>query len=145
MAWKFQQHKTFTAQQDIKVSMLVKEMSTYSYLYTSEDFNSTFKERLKEIKRTNNFSADHLFKANLLTHNKIEIWKLNVQGDFKTKMFTLDYQKPSFKKVYDGDNLKEIETFNQENTDEVVKRLEDSGKWDEVGVDIEGDIICYTY
>lgn len=89
--WKVTEHKRSNQQQELNVVSLVKEMAEYTFASYAQQFIDSFKERLSEISRQNNFSADLLYRATQRNLKSIEIWKMDVQGDFKYKMFTLDY------------------------------------------------------
>lgn len=91
--WKITEGKSSSAQQEVKVKMIVREMAEGTYATYAEAFIEAFKDRLKEIPRTNVFSADHFYKCKEISLYSVEICKLDVKGDFKYRMFTLDYQK----------------------------------------------------
>lgn len=91
MSWKVTEHKTSSQQQELNVKNLVKEMAEYSYATYAEQFINHFKDLIKDIPRKNNFSADLLYMVTQRNLKSVEVWKLNVQGDYKYKMFTLDY------------------------------------------------------
>lgn len=46
-------------------------------------------------------------------------------------------------KVIDGDNHVIIQTFTKNERKEVLKRLEEAKRWEDIGTDVEGDIIVY--
>jgi hypothetical protein len=46
-------------------------------------------------------------------------------------------------RVIDGDNMRMLEFFAAEDTNSVLARYRAMGKWDEVEVDGEGDVILY--
>jgi hypothetical protein len=52
--------------------------------------------------------------------------------------------KTETKKVIDGDTMKCLETFDEDETKTVVKKYTDIGKWDDVSIDSDGDIILYA-
>jgi hypothetical protein len=88
MKWKIQQHKVGNNQQELKVSILVKEM-TETWAHDAETWCNSLKDKLKEIPRKNNFSADFAYKATPRNHTSLEVWKMKVNGDFNYKMFTV--------------------------------------------------------
>lgn len=88
MKWKIEQHKVFNNQQEIKVSILVKEMAE-TWANDSETWISAFKDKLKEIPRKNIFSAEFAYKATPRNHTSLEVWKMKANGDFNYKMFTV--------------------------------------------------------
>lgn len=47
------------------------------------------------------------------------------------------------KKVIDGDKMKCLETFLSEETEKVMKKYKEDGKWEDVSLDNDGDIIIY--
>ena len=47
------------------------------------------------------------------------------------------------KSVIDADNNRIIRSFTKEQTDEVFKHYKSLGKWDDVSIDIDGDIILW--
>ena len=75
----------------MNVILLLKEMAEYSFASYAEQFINSFKERIVEIPRHNNFSADLLYKVTPRNHKSVELWKMTVEGDFKYKMLTLDF------------------------------------------------------
>lgn len=91
MQWRLIENKTPRGQQEIKVKQLLREMAEYSYATYAEAFENHFKQLVKEIPRTNNFSADILFKVKQRNFKSVEVWKMTPEGDYKYKMFTLDY------------------------------------------------------
>lgn len=47
------------------------------------------------------------------------------------------------KKVYDADNQKILEHFEESETEKIVAKYEAIGKWDDISVDIDGDICLW--
>lgn len=47
------------------------------------------------------------------------------------------------KKVIDADNQRVIETFDVSETERVKAKYEAMGKWSDISVDIDGDIILW--
>ena len=47
------------------------------------------------------------------------------------------------KKVIDADNQKILEYFNPEETEKVKLKYEAKGKWDDISIDSDGDIILW--
>lgn len=88
MNWKLQEHKLGNGQQELQVRILVKEMLNWDCL-DSESFIRRFKDELPNIKRTNSFSAENMFKATPRNWYSLEIWKLKADGEYNYKMFTL--------------------------------------------------------
>lgn len=50
---------------------------------------------------------------------------------------------PMSSKVIDGDNMKILEWYDPKDEYEVRKRYEAMGKWDDVSVDRDGDLILW--
>ena len=91
MPWKITEHKSPKGQQELKVLALLKEMVEYSYATYAEQFENHFKQLVKELPKTNNYSADLLYKITQVNTKRVEVWKMTVTGDPKYKMFTLDF------------------------------------------------------
>lgn len=89
--WKLIEHTKIKGKQEIMVKQLLKEMAEYSYATYAEQFENHFNQLVKEIPRSNNYSADLLFKVTQRNHKSVEVWKMTVTGEFKYKMFTLDF------------------------------------------------------
>jgi hypothetical protein len=53
--------------------------------------------------------------------------------------------EPAFpaKRVINGDTMKIVETFDPKETEEKVKYYQSLGKWNDVSVDKDGDIILW--
>lgn len=47
------------------------------------------------------------------------------------------------KKVIDADNKRVLETFDPKDTDKVLEKYQNDGRWEDVGVDVDGDIILW--
>lgn len=88
MNFKIQQHKVGNTSQELKVSILVKEMKE-TWAHDAETWCSAFKDKLAEIPRYNSFSAEFFYKATPRNHTSLEVWKLKANGDFNYKMFTV--------------------------------------------------------
>lgn len=91
MPWNLKENKKPVGQQDIKLKQLLKEMAEYSYATYSGEFESHFKILIKDLPKTNNFSADLMYKVTQRNLKSVEVWKLTTKGDFKHKMYTLDF------------------------------------------------------
>ncbi|MEO6176968.1 MAG: hypothetical protein ABIP27_17575 [Flavobacterium circumlabens] len=92
MGWKTEQHKVGNGQQELQVSIKVKEMID-TWATNSESWISHFKNKLSEISRTNSYSAEYGYKAIAKDHTTVEVWKMKVNGDFNYKMFTSKFSK----------------------------------------------------
>ncbi len=89
--WKLTENETADTEQELRVKALLREMSEYSYATTSGEFENHFKQLIKDVPRTNNYSADLLYKVTPRNQKSVEVWKMTPKGEFKHKMFTLDY------------------------------------------------------
>ena len=47
------------------------------------------------------------------------------------------------KKVIDGDTMKCLETFDENQTQTILEKYQELGKYDDISVDTDGDIILY--
>lgn len=88
--WKLTENKTADTEQELKVKALLREMSD-SYAETAGEFENHFKQLVKDIPRSNNYSADLLYKLTPRNQKSVEVWKMTPKGDYKYKMFTLEY------------------------------------------------------
>lgn len=88
MKWNIQKHKIGNGQKELQVSIIVKEMQE-TWAHDSESWCNTFKDKLKEIKRTNCFSAENGFKATQRNRTSLEVWKMKANCDYNYKMFTV--------------------------------------------------------
>jgi hypothetical protein len=89
--WKLTENKKTKGQQELRVKILLNEMCQNSYATYAGEFENHFKTLIKEIPRTNNFSANLLYKVTQRNLYSVEVWKMTVNGEFKHKLFTLDY------------------------------------------------------
>lgn len=89
--WKVTEHKRPKSKQDLEVTVLLKEIATYDIHYSGELIRM-FEQEVKNIKRSNNFSADLMYKLTQRNQTSVELWKLTVKGDYKDKLFTLNLQ-----------------------------------------------------
>lgn len=94
--WKLTENKAPKGQQELRVKILLREMSEYSYATNAQEFENHFKNRIKEIPRTNNYSADLLYGVKYHDQKLVEIWKKKVTGEFNYKMFTVEYVELPF-------------------------------------------------
>lgn len=90
--WKITEHRRISsAYQEMKVRALVWEIATYESITYAESFETKFKELVKQMRRTNNFSADLMYKIVCTEFRQIELWKLKANGELNYKIFTLVY------------------------------------------------------
>lgn len=86
--WNIEKHKVGNGKQDLQAAIIVREMES-SFSSYSESWCNSFKDRLKEIPRSNIFSAEYAYKAFPIDTYTVEVWKMDTQGDKKYKMFTV--------------------------------------------------------
>ncbi|SFC33389.1 hypothetical protein SAMN05421780_104294 [Flexibacter flexilis DSM 6793] len=96
--WNLTEHQKPSTRQDLQVLVSIRDTIEYATHCTyAGSFINQFKIDLSEIPRSNNFSADLMYKAIAPNQdeysNTVEIWKLKANGDFKTKLYTLIYAK----------------------------------------------------
>ncbi len=75
---------------DLRIISILKEMKD-SYSWDSESLKEHFKLLVKEISRSNNFSADLMYKVTPINNKSVDVWKLDVKGNYKRKMVKMDY------------------------------------------------------
>ncbi|MFC4262450.1 hypothetical protein ACFOWM_06160 [Ferruginibacter yonginensis] len=90
--WKVTEHKLSRQAQELKVSMLVKQMAQNTYATYADAFIEQFKSRINDIPRSNNYSANLLYECKWVNHYAVEVNKLDVEGNFKYKMFTVEFE-----------------------------------------------------
>lgn len=92
MGWKLERHRVGNGQQELQVSIIVREMidiwSTDSGSWCGE-----FIKRISEIPRSNSYAAQYGYRAIPKDLHTVEVWKMKVNGDLNYKMYTLQYQK----------------------------------------------------
>lgn len=91
MAWNVIQHKVGNGQQEINVSVTVKELAN-TWATNSNEWIDIFHKRLEGMKRKNIHSANHFYKGTPINLKSLEVWKLDINGDFKYKMFTINFK-----------------------------------------------------
>lgn len=89
--WKVTNEKRIFSSAESEVISLVQEIAEYTFATYSEQIIDQIHDQLQAITRRNNFSADLMYKATQRNLKSIEVWKLDVQGNFKYKMMQLDY------------------------------------------------------
>ncbi|MGV9003983.1 hypothetical protein [Flavobacterium sp.] len=88
MSWKIQQHKRGNSKQEIRVSILVKELDNFQ-ASTSSSWIDNFHDKLKGIRSGNIYVAENFYRATPRNEISLEVWKLKANGDFNYKMFTV--------------------------------------------------------
>lgn len=88
MKWNIQKHKVGNGQQEIKVSLIIQEMEE-TWASDSESWSSSFKDKLKEIPKTNAYPAEYGYRTKAISHTSLEVWKMKTNSDFNYKMFTV--------------------------------------------------------
>ncbi|OJX55527.1 MAG: hypothetical protein BGO88_04755 [Flavobacterium sp. 38-13] len=86
--WNIERHKVGNGQQELQIAIIVREMET-SFSTYSESWCNSFFNQIKEIPRTNNFSAEYACRAYAIDTYTVEIWKMDTKGEKKYKMFTV--------------------------------------------------------
>lgn len=89
--WKLTENKAPKNQQEIKVKQLLNEMAEYSYATYAESFKNHFETLIKDVKKTNSYSPEAMFKITQRNLKSVECWKMKPNGDFDYKLFTLDH------------------------------------------------------
>lgn len=89
--WGLHINKEPKGQIELKVSAAVKDLAEHTYATTPEEFETAFKNELKQIKPVNQYPPEHMFKCTVRNDKSIEIWSLKINGDFRQKLFTLSY------------------------------------------------------
>lgn len=89
--WELTQHRQPKGQQEQKVKIRLMEMAEYTFATYAAQLVDVIKSDLAEIPRTNNFSADLMFKAKEVDTKTVEVWKLKADGDDNYKIFTLKF------------------------------------------------------
>lgn len=74
---------------DGKVSDLLNDLK-YSFATTSDELKRAFDIALKEI-QNGAYPADQLYRAEVHDTQTVQIIKLNLKGDFKRKMWKMEY------------------------------------------------------
>ena len=92
MGWTIERHRVGNNQQELKVSIIVREMiDTWST--DSGGWCGEFTKRISEIPRTNNYAAQYGYRAIPKGLHIVEVWKMKVNGDLNYKMYTVKYKK----------------------------------------------------
>ena len=91
MGWTIKKHKVNSNPMELQMVIKLKEIAKISTSKTAKSFINEFEKEMLTIKRTNIFSAEYAYKMIPLTSERVEVWKMKVNGDFNYKMFTLDY------------------------------------------------------
>jgi hypothetical protein len=87
--WDIQEHAAMNTKQELDVAMIVKYDLTTCWCYDADSWISRFNDLMKTVPKNNNFSADLMYKAFLINHNKVEVWKMTVESDKKKKVYTI--------------------------------------------------------
>lgn len=80
---------------DGKVSDTLNDLKDSSAT-SSDEFKRAFDSALKEIPKSGAYPADHLYRAIVHDSQTVHIMKLNLKGDFKRKMWTMEYSTDLF-------------------------------------------------
>lgn len=87
--WKVTKENRNFSSAELKVIVLVREIAEFTFATYAEQIIDQIHYQLPTIKRGNNFSADLMYKATQRNLKSIEVWKLDVQGNYKYKMMQL--------------------------------------------------------
>jgi hypothetical protein len=87
--WEIQEHARMDTRQELDVAIKVKDEMTLCWCYDAESWIERFKELMRTVPRNNNFSADLMYKAFLISPTVVEVWKMTVESDKKKKVYTL--------------------------------------------------------
>jgi hypothetical protein len=92
--WKITEHRHPKGQQELKVKVELMEIVEYNTHSTyAKSLIDAFKRGLKEVPRTNNYSADLFYKMVEVNSRSVEVWKTGVTGDDLYKIWSLNYEK----------------------------------------------------
>jgi hypothetical protein len=92
--WSLIKNKEPKGLMELTLSSRLKEMAQYTYASSSYELETNFKKILEhEMPKKNDIRAWHSFKMVIKTELTAEIWKLDIKGDLKHKLFTLNYEK----------------------------------------------------
>lgn len=89
--WKITKHKVSSQANELKVAALLRDLSEIDWITTPGEFERRFNEGTSAMPKTNSFTADLMYKVIQRNEKSVEVWKMDVKGDFKYKMFTLIY------------------------------------------------------
>lgn len=87
--WKIRKHKELKSQLDLRVGAMLREICLTTYAESSSEFKGIFDRLLKNIKSTNQYSADILYRMTERNPDSAEVWKMTPEGDYKNKLFTI--------------------------------------------------------
>ncbi len=88
MNWNIKKHRIGSGQQELQVSIVAQELSE-TYAWDAESWLSAFKDRISNIRRTNNFSAEYSCQGVIINPTTLEVWKSKANGDLNYKMLTV--------------------------------------------------------
>lgn len=92
MGWTIERHRVGSGQQELQVSIIVREMiDTWST--DSGGWCGDFTKKISEIPRKNCYSAEYGYRAVPKDLHTVEVWKMKVNGDLNYKMYTVTYKK----------------------------------------------------
>lgn len=93
--WELKKEKTLSSKYDLELFVLVKEMAYDTYATYADEFENHFKVLLKELKPSNQFVPEAMYKVTARNLYSVEIWKLYPNGEFKEKLIQADLVKES--------------------------------------------------
>lgn len=66
-------------------------MGEYSYASDGEAFREHFKKLVRDIPRSNGFAPELMYKIYLIDVKKVDVLKLQANGEVKYKIYSLEY------------------------------------------------------
>ena len=124
---------------------------TYQVEYYDWKRNSINVSKLKQSPMHNRWSNLKNAKDLLIRYLRRELIKdtLSSEDKNKIKRRVVEINKITkksliMKKVIDGDLMKCLETFNSKETDRILEKYKDDGRWEDISIDNDGDIILYS-
>ena len=91
--WKVTVVKQPRSSIELKVSIVVNQTAKIDWIRCSTDWIERFDAELEVLKTGNAFKASHSFKATPRNESSLEVWKINGNGEFKHKMWQVDFVK----------------------------------------------------
>lgn len=91
--WKLTKEKSLSNKIDIELWSLLKYMAHDTYATYAGEFDSHFKQLLNDIKPSNKFTPELMYRVTPRNLHSVEIWKLYPNGEFKEKLGQADFVK----------------------------------------------------
>lgn len=90
--WKIKIVKQPKTKVELEVKCVLNELAAYTFAINSQELETAFNSQIKSVKSSNNFTASLMYKMTPRNQKSVDVWKLNVHGDFKEKLYQLDYE-----------------------------------------------------